>query len=54
MTTESELAAVAVALIGSIGQLTSQERKLIGKAKAPAELVDSARALIAAGDDPLG
>lgn len=54
MTTERQLAAVAVALIGDTAQLTPQERKLIGKAKAPAELVDSARALIAAGDDPLG
>lgn len=54
MATERQLAAVAVTLIGDTTQLTPQERKLIGKAKAPTELVDSTRALIAAGDDPLG
>lgn len=54
MTTEKQLAAVAVALIGGTSQLTPQERKLAGKTKAPPELLETARALIAAGDDPLG
>jgi len=54
MTTERQLAAVAAALIGSTAKLTPEERRLIGKAKAPAPLIESTRALIAAGDDPLG
>ena len=54
MTSERQLAAIAAALIGSTAKLTQAERRLIGKAKAPASLVESTRALIAAGDDPLG
>jgi len=54
MTTEKQLANIAAALIGDVAQLTPQERRLIGKAKALPDQVEAFRALIAVGADPLG
>lgn len=54
MTTERELAALAAALIGDQSQLNPAEKRLIGARKVSAAQVQSLRALIAAGGDPLG
>lgn len=51
--TEAQLAALAAALITNRRGLTAAERALIGKT-VDARIVASTRALIAAGDDPLG
>lgn len=55
LVTERQLALVAAALIGRVTGLTAAERQLIkGKEQAGQETVDACRAMILAGDDPLG
>ena len=52
---EAELAAVAHALAGEAASLSAPERRLIARAARPdSSLLESVRALIAAGADPLG
>lgn len=51
---ERQLAAVALALIGDKAALTPQERRLDVNALPDAELVETSRAMILAGGDPLG
>lgn len=52
--TEAQLAALAFALIHDRRRLTSRERGLCSAPAASPELVESVRALILAGGDPLG
>lgn len=53
--TERDLVAVAASLIGDGAQLSSRERSLLKSLPTVStDLVESTRALIAAGDDPLG
>ncbi|MDR3448628.1 MAG: class I SAM-dependent methyltransferase [Alphaproteobacteria bacterium] len=54
ISSEKELAALAIKLIGDGTTLSAAERKLAGTAKATMPIVDSVRALILAGEDPLG
>ena len=51
---EAQLAALAAALIPDRSALTPSERKLCGSGSAPAAIVEGMRAMILAGDDPLG
>jgi hypothetical protein len=52
--TEAQLAALALALISNRKGLNAAERALAGGSSADPELVAGTRALIEAGDDPLG
>jgi hypothetical protein len=52
--TERQLAALSAALIPAHKTLTAAERKLCAGAKVDESTVESTRALILAGDDPLG